>query len=146
MSWGWRIALLYIGFVVFIITLVVITFQYDVNLVAKDYYSQELKFQTQIDSNNNLQALDEKVNLKYKKADAILELQLPPASFAEDTKGVVQFFRPSDGKYDFQLTFDQSDGNNLKYNTKEILAGYWRIKVSWSSEGKDYYYEEKVVL
>ncbi|MFC2186618.1 FixH family protein [Fulvivirgaceae bacterium LMO-SS25] len=146
MSWGWRIALLYIGFVVFIITLVVITFQYDVNLVAKDYYAQELKFQTQIDSNNNLQALDEKAALNYRKADAILELQLPPASLAMDTKGVVQFFRPSDGKFDFQLTFDQTDGDVLKYNTKEILAGYWRVKVSWNSEGKDYYFEEKIVL
>jgi hypothetical protein len=146
MSWGWRIAWLYIGFVVFIIALVVITFQFDVNLVAKDYYSQELMYQTQIDSNNNLQALDEKVSVKYQKAEAILELTLPPASMASDTKGIVQFFRPSDGKFDFQLTFDQSDGNIMKYNTKEILPGYWRLKVNWSSDGKDYYFEEKIVL
>ncbi len=146
MSWGWKIALLYISFVVFMITLVIITFQFDVNLVAKDYYSQELMYQSQIDSNNNLQALDEKVSLKYQKADAILEVKLPPASFADDTKGTVQFFRPSDGTFDFQLTFDQSDGNVLKYNTKEILSGLWRIKINWNSEGKTYYFEEKVVL
>ena len=146
MSWGWRIALLYIGFVAFIVTLVVITFQYDVNLVAKDYYAQELMYQSQIDSNNNLQELDEKVSVKYLKADGSLELLLPPASLAGDTKGVVQFFRPSDGKFDFQLSFDQTDGNILKYNTKEILPGYWRIKVSWKSEDKDYYFEEKLVL
>lgn len=146
MSWGWRIALLYVSFVVLIITLVIITFQFDVNLVAKDYYSQELMYQSQIDSNNNLQALDEKVTFNYKKTEAIMELQLPSESLSTDTKGIIQFFRPSDGKFDFQLTFDHRDGNILKYNTKEILAGYWRIKVSWNSEGKDYYYEEKVVL
>ena len=141
MSWGWRIALLYVSFVVLIITLVIITFQFDVNLVAKDYYSQELMYQSQIDSNNNLQALDEKVTFNYKKTEAIMELQLPSESLSTDTKGIIQFFRPSDGKFDFQLTFDHRDGNSLKYNTKEILAGYWRIKVSWNSEGKDYYYE-----
>ena len=103
-------------------------------------------YQSQIDSNNNLQALDEKVTFNYKKTEAIMELQLPSESLSTDTKGIIQFFRPSDGKFDFQLTFDHRDGNILKYNTKEILAGYWRIKVSWNSEGKDYYYEEKVVL
>jgi hypothetical protein len=146
MSWGYRIAIGYGAFVVLTITLVVLAFQHDVNLIAKDYYSQELEFQNQIDSHNNLVALEEKMELRALKAAQQLNISFPAASIAADTQGSIQFFRPSDGSLDFEMKFDGSEGKDLSYSTAQMPKGYWRIKINWTSAGKAYFFEQPVQL
>ena len=44
MSWGWKITLLYGGFVTMMVTLVVLSSQQDIPLVRDDYYEHDLKY------------------------------------------------------------------------------------------------------
>ena len=42
MSWGWKVTILYGGFVVMMVTLVVLCTQQDLPLVTKNYYEEDL--------------------------------------------------------------------------------------------------------
>mgnify|MGYP003351831803 CR=1 FL=1 len=48
-NWGWRIVMLYGGFVVLILFLVYKTTTVKDDLVTPDYYAKELKYQEQLD-------------------------------------------------------------------------------------------------
>ncbi len=57
MNFGSKITVLYLSFVGLILTLVFMCFGQKVELVSKDYYAQELKFQDKIDAINNEKGL-----------------------------------------------------------------------------------------
>jgi hypothetical protein len=94
MSWGYRITFLYLGFVGIIITLVTISSQNKEELVAKDYYAQELLYQNKLNAINNEKQLDKSITHEVTDASIIL------TSPFEKSKGTIQFFCPSDSKND----------------------------------------------
>ncbi|MGB1317661.1 MAG: FixH family protein, partial [Flavobacteriales bacterium] len=53
MNWGWGISIFYGSFVVFMLGMVTLAFQQDFDLVADDYYEQEIAYQGRIDQMNN---------------------------------------------------------------------------------------------
>jgi len=50
MSWGKKITILYIGFVLLIVSMVTISASHKIELVSKDYYAQELDYQQKINA------------------------------------------------------------------------------------------------
>lgn len=139
MNWGYRIALLYIGFAVFMLTMVSLTFQYKVNLVAKDYYKQEMAYQQEIDKKNNVNQMVSKPELKYNPEKQMLDLHIA----ADNASGEILFFRPADSKQDFRLPLLLS--NQIQsIPCQEMPKGLWRLKINWQSEGKAFYMEEKI--
>lgn len=146
MNWGTKIAVGYGLFVVLIVGMVILAFQYDVNLVAPDYYAQELEYQTQIDSHNNLISLEGKMAFKVAKATKMLEIQFPEGALTPGAEGQMHFFRPSDPGLDFKMDFNGAKGHVLQINTAKMAGGYWRVKMNWESEGKPYFYEQQIQL
>ena len=53
LSWGWRIAILYSLFVLFMSTLVIASNHQHFDLVSKDYYEDEITYQKVIDAGKN---------------------------------------------------------------------------------------------
>ena len=58
MNWGIRIAILYLGFMALILTLVFTCMNNGSELESRDYYARELKYQAQIDATSNANALE----------------------------------------------------------------------------------------
>ena len=139
MNWGYRIALLYTGFAVFMLTMVSLTFQYKVNLVAKDYYKQEMAYQDEIDKMNNVNQMTIKPEIKYNAETQMLDLHIATTK----AEGEIHFFRPADSQEDFKLPLLLQ--NQLQsIPCQEMPKGLWRLKINWQSEGKSYYIEEKI--
>ena len=72
MNWGTKITLVYVGFVMLIVSLVFISATNKSELVAADYYEQELKFQDRIDAVKNEQELA--VTINYEVLDQFIAL------------------------------------------------------------------------
>ena len=62
-GWGTKITLLYLAFVVLIVTLVTKSMHQTFDLVSGDYYNQELKYQDVIDASKNQAGLSAPVRL-----------------------------------------------------------------------------------
>lgn len=143
-SWGKGIFITYSLFLVIILTVVVYISSMDVNLVTEDYYEKELNHQEQIDIAARTIQLPEQLNITV--TQNLINLKFPSLFKPYDISGLVQFYRPSDSHQDFSVNIDLSDSLEQTIFTTSIQKGYWRIKVDWTVEEKDYFNEKLVMI
>lgn len=141
MDWGKGIVLTIIGFVVLIMTMVVISVRMDgIELVTENYYEEEIKYQDRIDESNSASDLDREV-ISYDTQSKTIELDLP-----NGTKGSLQLFRPSDSSLDQKINVEVTHSGITQIPLKELKAGYWKVQLNWSENGIDYYQEKKITI
>lgn len=140
MNWGYRITLLYVGFITFILTLVVMAFQQDVNLVAKDYYKQEIAYQDEIDKMTNV--VSQKAQLDFGFEKDLIVIQFP-----ESVKdGKIVFFRPSTSDLDFEIPVLPNEDGKQFIPLESVQQGVWRLKINWKDGRQNYYTEERLLI
>lgn len=135
-NWGTKIALVYVSFCSFIIFLVVKTFREDVALVSDDYYLQEVKYQDRIDEINNAASLDYQIEIR--QATGFIEAVFPNGGAIT---GQIHFYRPDNEHLDRKFDFE---GNAL-VSKSDLAAGRYKMKISWTDSGRDFY-TEKIIL
>ena len=95
MDWGKGILLAIIGFIVIIMTMVVISVRMEgIELVTENYYEAEINYQDQIDKEKSTLTLEREV-LQFDAENQSLFLDLPVGA-----TGILHLFRPSDSKLD----------------------------------------------
>jgi hypothetical protein len=141
MDWGKGILLTIIAFVGFIMTLVVISVrQDDIHLVTENYYEKEIKYQDQIDRESASAGLDREVLVFDAQSKSIL-LDLPVG-----TKGSLQLFRPSDARLDQELILDITEAGKTSVLLDKLKSGYWKVQLTWTEDGVEFYQEKKINL
>lgn len=142
-NWGAKIALLYGGFVALIVILVAGSMRQDFDLVAPDYYSQEIKYQQVIDAGKNQAALSAPVSVHANETMVSIDF---PAEFANKTlTGGIQFYSPVNAAWDKSVKLDIT-GNNISIPCSELHATTYTIKINWEADGKKYYQETSLNL
>ena len=142
MNWGKWIVLSFVLFAAFIGVLVTVCVRQEVNLVSKNYYTEELAYQQQIERINNASHLSEKPRIKI--VDHMIEIQFDEFNTLE--KGELKLFRPSDVRLDKQFALQSSVGTTQQFDARELTTGMYRLKMQWSMKGKEYYIEETINL
>lgn len=143
-SWGKGIFITYSLFMAIILTVVVYIMSMDVNLITEDYYEKGLNHQEQIDKAARTNQLPEQLNIKV--TQNLVNLKFPSLFKPYDISGFVKFYRPSDSQQDFSVNIELSDSLEQTISTTSIQKGYWRIKVDWTAEEKDYFNEKLVMI
>lgn len=146
MNWGWKIVLLYSAFVVMTLGMVFYFMGHDVELVADDYYKQEIEYQDQIDKLNNTRSLRKPIDISYSKALRSISITFPEEVVASGIKGSIQLYRPSSAAEDKQFEIRIDESGNQQISVGSLSAGLWKIKISFQSMGKDYYDEKVITL
>jgi hypothetical protein len=139
MNWGKGIALAYITFVIGMLGLVYLAVSQDFDLVAEDYYEQEIAYQGRINQMTN--AKDDGQKVIVSEIDGAVRLAF--ASQANDVK--VHFFRPSDETKDFRLEEATVD-KELSVPSEQFSSGKYLIKVEWKANGKTYFQEQDFIV
>ncbi len=129
MNWGWRIAIFYGSFVVLMVGMVIAAFQQDFDLVADDYYEQEIAYQGRIDQLTNAQ--EDNLKIRITSTAETVNLTFPGPS--EEVK--VHFFRPSDDTMDF-LVEEASVDSSVRVSKEKFTKGKYLVKTEWKSNGK----------
>lgn len=139
MDWGKGIIITLIAFGILMIGMVTFCIkQDDIHLVTQNYYEEEIKYQDQIEKMINASEIGYNV-LVYDSQLKKVDLKLPKGA-----KGTLHLFRPSDARLDQKIAFDITETNASSINVKDLMPGYWRIKLSWSENGKEFYEEKKI--
>jgi len=139
MDWGKGITITLVIFGILMIGMVTFCIkQDDIHLVTQNYYEEEIKYQGQIDKMINASEIGYEV-LVYDNQLKRVALMLPKGA-----KGTLHLFRPSDARLDQKIEFDIAETNTSSVDVKDLKPGYWRIKLSWSEEGKEFYEEKKI--
>lgn len=143
-GWGKRIAILYIGFVLGIMTLVFAAIRQNYDLVTEDYYAKELGQDEKQRKIANAHALPERLKIVPDFASGKLTLKFPADH--TDAKGTVVLYRPSDKNLDQQIAIQLGSLSQQDIATKDLAPGLWRIQVEWEAQGKPFYQEQALTI
>lgn len=137
MNWGNKITIVFISFVVLIITLVTISMKQDIHMVAENYYEEEIAYGGKMEEIRN--GRDWEGDISAKQESSILELRFEDSKKVE---GKVKFFRPSDSSLDFSIPIQ----DEMNIPIEKLKAGSWKILFEWEANGKKHYKEEKIYI
>jgi len=141
MNWGIRITVVYVCFVVLMVGMVTVSSNNKNELVAKDYYAQELKYQDRINAIDNEKKLAKSIEVNIREKDILISF---PREIAQDFSGEIIFFRPSDASKDvmIKMAFDKSGAQLISKNM--LVKGAYKLCLSWKSDNKNYYKEQVI--
>ena len=143
-NWGTAIVIAFIGFIGFIMYFVVnmaANDKYDHDLVVEDYYQKELKFQSDIDKEEQSKTLT--TNITWKKTKDGILLSFPEDLDINKIKGQVFLYRPSNKHLDFETPISLSN-HNLLIPDNRLLDGRWNIRIDWTYEEVSYLFKEDI--
>jgi len=131
----------YIAFVIGMGFLVYKASSQKFDLVTKDYYNQELKYQQVIDQAANSSKLSAPVTVERNEG----ELKISFPSEMQGKKKLVDFYLyyAADAKRDFRRSFELNE-NELVQALPVGMKGMYELKLSWETEGVKYYFEKKL--
>lgn len=145
-NWGKGIFVLYSGFVLLILSMVVYVSSHNYDLVASDYYERELAFQQQLDKIKRADALPTPLVWSYSRPGRHIAISFPVDSGVADLTGTIRLFRPSDASLDVSLPIDADSAGVCRLDVSRLASGLWKMQIDWTSGSVQYYREETVVI
>ena len=144
MSWGYKIVLAFLAFVVFLGILVYRTMNNKIDLVAEDYYEQELLYQDEIIKIRNARSLDPSVQIQLVTAAKQLFIKFP--SQHKVKHGSLDLYRPSDAALDRKLELVSDQNNQFVLFIGDLASGLWQVKLEWQADSISYLQEQNIYL
>ncbi len=144
--WGIGIALLYGGFALFMLIVVIFVSTKHYDLVEPDYYAQELKHQDKIDAQARTESLPQKPEIVVEAAGNKLRVVFPPELMQGEITGSIALYRPSNERWDRTHALALSETGEQIIPLDSLAPGFWRVKLEWEAGGQEYYLEDKFLL
>jgi nitrogen fixation protein FixH len=144
MNWGWKITIVMGIYMTGIISVVWYAVSMDVNLVAEDYYQQELDYEAQILRLRNTEALIKKPTFSLTPDKNYVILTFPKE--LSPLEGGITFYRPSDFTQDRKFKLDLDGVNQQGFVTNSFLPGLWKAKLTWQEGDKSFFQEFVIVI
>jgi len=116
------------------------------DLVAVDYYEQELRYQGQIDRVRNALRDAPGARVTYDSAIKCIIVSVPPDPGGGPARGVVQLYRPSAVNLDRQVTLQPDAAGTQRIDAADLSPGLWKVRVSWSVGEQDYFMDRRIVV
>lgn len=142
MNFGKWIFVSFVLFAAFIATLVGVCVRQDVNLVSKEYYSDELKHQQKMTHIQNVRLLAEPPEISV--TENVVKISFP--QFEKIEKGELHILRPSDEHLDHKFRLASIKDTVQYFPLKPWTPGLYRASMEWTMGGRDYYFEKLIVL
>ncbi len=128
------------------VTFVIFCSRQQVDLVAADYYEQEIRYQDQIDRANRATSLQAPAKVDYNAVTRLITVSLPADHLQQSLKGWIQLYRPSAASLDQKLPLAVDAGGRQNIDGKILTDGLWHVRVSWNLNGADYYFDQILVI
>jgi len=142
MNWGKSIVLAFVLFAIFIGVLVTVCVRQDISLVTREYYKEDLDYQSQMDRERNAEQLIEKP-----KIDIVDNQSLRVAfDFSQFDAGKVVLYSPSDISEDKTFELEATNSPFQIFSLGSLKKGNYRIKMTWSASGKEFYFEKSIYI
>jgi hypothetical protein len=143
-NWGTKLILVFGFFIAAMTALVIMSMRQKIQMVAKDYYNDELKYQQVINATELANQLSTPVELI--KQDGYIILQLPAEMKGEVIKGTILFYYPADAVKDRELPLQTNTDAQQLVPLSLFLPGNYTVKIAWIHKDKQYYAEQSLSL
>ena len=143
MNWGNKLVLVFIVFAALIFTLVYKAVNTKFDLVSKDYYKDELRYQEKIDGIHKANTLS---SVAITQNNSTVTLALPKEMNGEKVAGEAWFYCKSDADRDKKFVLKLDDSSKQAISKKELPTGAYQLKLTWQSVSGNYYTEQDVII
>jgi nitrogen fixation protein FixH len=144
--WPYGIILFFVLLICALAGVVAIAATHRESMVSENYYEQELKFQSQIDSAARAQKCGARLELETGSGAGQLMVRLPAEQVARHCSGVIEFYRPSSPALDRAFPLAPGADASQAVDVSKLATGLWVVRVKWSAGGQDYFLEQKITL
>lgn len=140
MNWGNGIAIAIVIFVLFIGSLVYISFRQKINLVSRDYYPKELNHSAHMEKVKNYQALSAPIKIDLDEAK-YLQISFPADFRGTEIKGRAQLYYFVDFEEDHFYPLEVDHAGKQIISLKNLKSGRYKLILDWVAHAKTYYCE-----
>jgi nitrogen fixation protein FixH len=144
--WPIGIISFFVVFIAFIAWFITFATRQKMDLVRDDYYDQEIRFQQQIDRVQRTQAVSTQVAITSDAVGDFITIGLPKELSLSKVSGTVLLYRPSDASLDQQCALQLGSDGFQRVDARALPRGLWKVRVQWTLDGKDYFYDKNIVL
>jgi nitrogen fixation protein FixH len=128
-----------VGFVIF-------CSRHPADLVAADYYEQEVRYQGQIDRVQRAQQRAQLASVVYNSTSKQITISLPADAPLTNVTGTITLYRPAAMNQDRTFKFEPGVNGVQKLDASGLVTGLWKVRVSWTMGQEDYFLDQKVVI
>lgn len=143
MSWGNKLIIVFIVFAALMATLVYKATQTKFELVSKDYYQDELRYQDKIDGAANA-ALEAPISIQVN--DEIISIEFPDAQKNANITGEAWFYCSADATKDKRFVLSVDSTGIQRIERKGLQKGDYQVKISYEINQKKYYVAQQLHL
>ncbi len=142
LNWGHGIFITMAIFIVMMTSFMVRAFNNQEELVAEDYYAQELKYQERIDHMTNASAAGEAVRAEV--STGALTLVFPAQVRGKAVTGQVRLLKPNDSRADQVLPLAVDSAGRCLLDTRGWMKGAYHLQVDWTMDGVQHFSEDHI--
>ena len=143
MNWGYKLMLVFIVFALLIGTLVYKSMNVKYELVTKDYYKDELKYQDRIDAKQESSKLSE-IGIQLYKDSLIIHFPSELDTFLISSD--IWFYCKTDETKDKHLKLESPAGKALSIPISLINKANYQVKVNYKTSKTSYYSEKEIIV
>ena len=143
--WPTAIIAFFIVFATFIAIYLTWAFRQNQDLVSENYYENEVRFQQQLDRVKRTQSLATQTAVTFDAVRKSIRVTLPTGQ-AQSASGRIRLYRPSNAKLDHDVPMALNADGAQTVDATALAAGLWKVRVEWSANGQDYFFDQPVVV
>lgn len=140
MNWGTGIGIVIAVFILMTLGFVTIAMRQNVDLVAEDYYEQDLDYEMKIEQARNARNTATIPDVRQDETGCI-RLDFPAA-----VAGSVFLYRASDKILDMHKSFQTDTSGKGQVCPENFPPGAWKIYLTWQYQGLDCYSEHSLMV
>lgn len=144
MNWGNKLLMAFLAFGLMIGYLVFRAVNTNFEIVEKDYYKKELRYQQVIDGNIRANGLASQIQINETGND--MSLQFPVELNDKLISGNILFYCSYDKSKDRKFEIQTNNIGLQTFSKEVIIPGNYIVKIDWTCDGKNYYSEKNFTI
>jgi hypothetical protein len=143
-TWGNAIFLVMTAFILLMTSFMIRAASNQEELVAENYYEQEIEYQGQIDKLNMTRTLSEAVRMTVVGSELVIEM---PMDVRDKTiTGELYLQRPSDSRADERMPITLDANRMMRVALGDRLKGAYNVQLDWSADGTAYLSKDRIYV
>jgi nitrogen fixation protein FixH len=144
--WPFAIVATFVVFIAGTIGLVILSAKDRNDLVAADYYEQEIQYQARLDQLERTAPFATHIAASYDAAHERLTLSLPPQHAAAGASGRIDLYRPNHSGADQSFPIATTPEGVQHLPATDLQSGLWKVRLHWKVADQEFFADRQVVV
>jgi hypothetical protein len=145
-SWPLGIVAAFVIFIGGTLALIVVAVANRTDLVAADYYEQEIRYQGRIDELERTRAWEPEISVALDARTREIQVTLPAVHAARGATGRLELYRPSQAGQDRWVPLALDTRGRQAITAEGLQPGLWKVRLRWKAGDEAFYAERPLVV